>query len=107
MLLGSLLSAVLGLVVMLGIGGLTTGQASAITAAVSAVFMVVAGLLTRPIVPGVWTAAVTAMADLAAAFGVHWSAGAIAAVNTLIVALLAAVFRGHVTPVSRAAGPVV
>lgn len=100
MLLGALLSAVLGLLVMLGVFGLTTDQATAITAAASAVFMAVAGLFTRPIAPGLFTAAFTAMADLAATFGVHWSAGTVAAVNLVIVTFLAAVFRGHVVPVS-------
>jgi uncharacterized membrane protein len=98
MLIGALLSSVLGLLVMLGVFGLTTDQATAITAAASALFMVVAGMFTRPVSPGLWTAAVTAMADLAATFGVHWSVGTVAAVNLVVVSFLAAVFRGHVTP---------
>lgn len=93
-------SAGLGLLVTLGTG-LTTDQAGAITAALTAVFGVIAAVLTRPVAPTAFTALVGTGADLLAAFHFHFSPGAVGSVNALVLALLALVLRGHVTPTAR------
>lgn len=92
------LSAVLGLVVTLGIGHMTPGQAGAITAVVSAVFAAVAAALTRPIAPAAFTGLVAVLSDLATAYGLHFTAGQVGAVNAVVMSLLMLITRGHVTP---------
>lgn len=96
----SVVTAGLGLLVTLG-AGLSTDQAGAITAALTAVFGVIAAALTRPVAPTAFTALVGAGADLLTAFHFHLSAGAVGSVNALVLALLALVLRGHVTPTAR------
>ena len=97
------LSSVLGLAVTLGIGGMTSNQAGAITAVIAAVFAAVAAVRTRPIAPAAFTGLVAVLADLAAAYGFHLSAGTTGAVNALVMSLLMLITRGHVSPVSTAA----
>lgn len=101
-LITSVVSAALGLLVTLGAFNLTTGKAAAITAAITAVFALAAGLATRPVPVAVFSGAVTAAADLVAAFGMHVSTATVGQVNMLVLAVLMLVTRGHVTPNSPA-----
>lgn len=94
------LASVLGLVVTLGIGGMTGEQAGAITAAVSAVFAAVAAVKVRPIAPAAFTGLVAVLADLATAYGFHFTANEVGAVNAVVMSLLMLITRGHVTPTS-------
>ncbi|MFE9337778.1 hypothetical protein [Streptomyces sp. NPDC007063] len=91
------ISAALSLLVTFQFG-LTTAQAGAIVAVVSAVFAAVAATVTRPIAPQAFTGLVAAVAALVAAFGFEVSAETIGAVNGLVLAGLALLTRGQVTP---------
>lgn len=100
-LITSVISAGLSLLVALGIGGLSDDQASAIIAVITAVFGVVAAMAVRPISPVAFTTLVTVTVDLLAAFHFHVDPGVTAAMNTLVIAVLNLMTRGHVTPVTR------
>jgi ABC-type dipeptide/oligopeptide/nickel transport system permease subunit len=91
------ISAALSLVVTLGVG-LSADQAGAWTAVISGVFAVVTAVLTRPIAPAAFTGLVAVVADLLAAYHFNVSAGTVAAVNTVVIAVLALVTRGQVSP---------
>lgn len=90
-------SAALSLAVNLGTG-MTSEQAGAWTAVVSGVFAVIAAILTRPIAPAAFTGLVAVVADLLGAYHFHVSGGAIGAINTSVLAVLALVTRGQVSP---------
>lgn len=92
------LSAVLGLIVTLGITSLTAEQAGATVAVVSAVLGGIAAAMTRPVAPQAFTAIVAAGATAVAAFGVEVSQESVGAVNTLVLAGLTLLTRVQVTP---------
>ena len=92
------LSAALGLIVSLGITGLSAEQAGAIVAAVSAILGAIAAAMTRPIAPQAFTAVVAAGAVLVATFGYEVSQGTVGAINTLVLAVLTLLTRAQVTP---------
>ncbi len=92
------LSAVLGLVVTLGITSLTAEQAGAIVAVVSAILGGIAAAMTRPIAPQAFTAIVAAGATAVAAFGYDVSQETVGAINTLVLAVLTLLTRVQVTP---------
>ncbi|BBB01088.1 hypothetical protein RVR_8340 [Actinacidiphila reveromycinica] len=93
----SAVSAALSLAVTLGVG-LSADQAGAWTAVISAVFGVVTAILTRPIAPAAFTTAVAVAADLLSAYHYDVSPGAVAAVNTTVLAILGLLTRGQVSP---------
>ncbi|MFD7922557.1 hypothetical protein ACFV3R_25435 [Streptomyces sp. NPDC059740] len=92
------LSAALGLVVTLGITGLTQEMAGAIVAALTAVLGAIAAWRTRPVAPQAFTAVVAAGATLAATFGYDVSQATIGAVNAVVLTLLTLLTRAQVTP---------
>jgi hypothetical protein len=94
------LGAALGLLTSLNLHGFSTAQVSLIVAAISAIAGVVMAVATRPIMPGVFTGAVSALAALAAGYGFHVSPGVVGAVNALVLAGLALLTRAQVSPVS-------
>lgn len=94
------ISAAIGLVVTLGVTSLTTDQAGAIVAVITAVFAAVAAALTRPVAVGAFTALAATAFDLLAAFHFNVAPGTLGAVNMLVVAVLTLIARGHVAPVS-------
>lgn len=91
------ISAALSLVVTLGVG-LTTDQAGAIVAVISGVFAVVTAIATRPIAPAAFTGLVTVSAALLSAYHFNVAPGTVAAINTVVIAVLALVTRGQVSP---------
>ncbi|WP_030168884.1 hypothetical protein [Streptomyces sp. NRRL S-813] len=97
------LSAILGLVVSLGITSLTAEQSGAVVACVSAILGAIAAAMTRPIAPQAFTAVVAAGAVLVAAFGYDVSQETVGAINTVILAGLTLLTRGQVTPASPSA----
>lgn len=97
------LSAVLGLVVSLGVTSLSADQAGAIVAIVSAILGAIAAAMTRPVAPQAFTALVAAGAVLVAAFGYGVSQSTIGAINTVVLAALTLLTRVQVTPSSPAA----
>ncbi|THA56092.1 hypothetical protein [Streptomyces sp. A1136] len=92
------LSAVLGLIVSLGVTSLTAGQAAAIVGAATAILGAIAAAMTRPIAPQAFTAVVAAGAVLVAAYGYDVSQGTIGAVNTTVLAVLTLLTRAQVSP---------
>lgn len=97
------LSAVLGLVVALGVTSLSAETAGAIVGVCSAVLGAVAAAMTRPVAPQAFTAVVAAGASLLATFGYEAAPGTVAAINTAVLAVLTLLTRGQVTPSSPAA----
>lgn len=97
------LSAVLGLVVSLGVTSLSADQAGAIVAIVSAILGAIAAAMTRPVAPQAFTALVAAGAVLVAAFGYDVSQSTIGAINTVVLAALTLLTRVQVSPASPTA----
>jgi len=97
------LSAVLGLVVTLGVTSLTAEQAGATVAVVSAILGGIAAAMTRPIAPQAFTAIVAAGATAVAAFGFEVSQETVGAINTVVLAGLTLLTRVQVTPSSPSA----
>lgn len=96
------ISAALSLLVALQVGSLTSDQAALIVAAITALGGVATAIATRPVAPAAFTALVTAVADLLAGFHFSVSAGTVAAVNGLVLAVLTLITRHQVTPVAAA-----
>lgn len=92
------LSAVLGLIVTLGVTSLTAEQAGATVAVVSAILGGIAAAMTRPIAPQAFTAIVAAGATAVAAFGFEVSQETVGAINTVVLATLTLLTRVQVTP---------
>lgn len=92
------LSAILGLIVSLGVTSLTAEQAGATVAVVSAVLGGIAAAMTRPVAPQAFTAIVAAGATAVAAFGYEVSQESVGAINTLALAVLTLLTRVQVTP---------
>lgn len=97
------LSAVLGLIVTLGITSLTAEQSGAIVAVVSAILGGIAAAMTRPIAPQAFTAIVASGAVAVAAFGYEVSQETVGAINTLVLAILTLLTRVQVVPSSPSA----
>jgi hypothetical protein len=91
------ISAALSLAVTFGVG-LTADQAGAWTAVISGAFAVVSAVLTRPIAPAAFTGLVAVAADLLSAYQFNVSAASVVAVNTTVLAILALITRGQVSP---------
>jgi hypothetical protein len=92
----ALIGAVLTWAAGLGIDFLSTGQAVAITGALTGVIIAVT---TRPIAPGLYVAAVSAVAAMFAEYGLHWSEAAVTGLGGIILAAFALFgIRPQVTP---------
>jgi hypothetical protein len=95
--LGVLQSA-LALAVGLGLH-LTAGQTGSVEAATATVLALIAAVSVRPFPVAALTGVTGPLVTLLVAFGVHGvSPGIVSTVNAAIVAVLALVLRGHVTP---------
>lgn len=93
----STISAILSLIVTFNIG-MSGGQAGAIVAVISAWFGAMVAIATRPIAPAAFTAVVAAGAALLAAYGLNVSAETVGATNAVVLAVLALLTRGQVSP---------
>jgi hypothetical protein len=91
-------AGVLNWVAGFGWHALTPVEAAWWITAINAVAAVIAGLKTRPIAPQVWTYAVTSLAALAGAYGLHFSQGNVSAFSTALLAILALLTHGQVSP---------
>jgi hypothetical protein len=92
----ALIGAVLTWAAGLGIDFLSTGQAVAITGALTGVIIAVT---TRPIAPGLFVAAVAAVSAMFAEYGLHWSEAAVTGLGGIILAGFALFgIRPQVTP---------
>lgn len=94
----SFIGATLAMLVSFNVG-LTSEQAALWVGALTALAGVVTAILTRPWQPGAFTAAVAALAALATGYGLELPAGAIGTINALVLAGLALITRGEVSPV--------
>lgn len=92
------LSAVLGLVVSLGVTSLSAETAGGIVAVVSAILGAIAAAMTRPIAPQAFTAVVAAGAVLVGTFGYNVDQATVGAINTVVLATLTLLTRVQVTP---------
>ncbi|WP_406227309.1 hypothetical protein [Streptomyces anthocyanicus] len=101
----NMLSAVLGLIVSLGVTPLSAEMAGGIVAFVTAVLGGIAAAKTRPIAPQAFTAIVASGAVLVATFGYEVSQEVIGGVNGVVLALLTLLTRAQVTPSSPSAPP--
>ncbi|MFI8191333.1 hypothetical protein ACIF8T_21360 [Streptomyces sp. NPDC085946] len=97
------LSAILGLIVSLGITPLSAEMAGAIVAFVTAVLGGIAAAKTRPIAPQAFTAIVAAGAVLVATFGYEVSQEVIGGVNGVVLTGLTLLTRVQVTPTNPSA----
>jgi len=77
---------------------LSPGQASIWMSVVNALVAVVLAIRVRPVMPAVYTSAITIVATLLAAYGLHLSQELVASVNGLAVAFLFFWTRGQVSP---------
>lgn len=94
------LSAVLGLIVTLGVTGMTQEMAGVTVGVVSAILGGIAAAMTRPIAPQAFTAITAAGASLVATFGYEANPATVGAINTLILAGLTLLTRVQVSPSS-------
>lgn len=99
----AVIAAAITLLAVLGIPGLSKMQATAIIALVDAAAGVVIAWRTRPWAPGVFTAVVAAAAAVAGTYGLEISAEAVASANALVIAVLAFIVRGQVSPAGSVA----
>lgn len=77
---------------------LTAERASLWIVAINAVAGAVAAWKTRPLPPQVYTYAVSALAAVATAYGLHWSVEQVSSMSTLVLAVLALLTRAQVAP---------
>lgn len=92
----SLIGAVLTWLAGFQFDWLTTGQAVAITSALTGVMIAVT---TRPVAPGLFVAAVGSLAALFGEYGLHWSEAAVTGMGAIILAAFALFgVRPQVTP---------
>jgi hypothetical protein len=98
------ISAALSLLVTFNFG-LSSEQAGAIVAVISAVFAVATAAITRPIAPSAFTGLVAAVVALLAAYGLEFSTETVGALNAVVLAVLGLLTRGQVSPASPIAKP--
>lgn len=91
------LSASLSLLVTFNVG-LSSEQAGAIVAAISALLAAATAVMTRPIAPSAFTGVVAAGVALLAAYGFNVSPETVGALNAVVLAVLGLVTRGQVSP---------
>jgi len=92
------LSAVLGLIVSLGVTSLSAETAGGIVAVVSAILGAIAAAMTRPIAPQAFTAVVATSAVLVGTFGYEVTQETVGAINLVVLSILTLLTRGQVTP---------
>lgn len=91
-------ASLLSLVAGFGLDWLTPGQAAAIVVVLNAILGIVTALAVRPVGPAAFTYAVGAIASLVAAYGVDVSQSMVGSVNAAVLAVLALLLRGNVSP---------
>ncbi|MBW1600908.1 hypothetical protein JJV70_02075 [Streptomyces sp. JJ66] len=91
------ISAGLSLLVTFNVG-LTSAQAGGMVALLSALGAAATAAVTRPVAPAAFTGVVAAGAALAAAFGFEVAPETVGALNAAVLAVLALLTRGQVSP---------
>lgn len=98
-----LISGALGVIVAIGDGGhpifgLTATTAGLVMAVIAAIFGAINAALVRPVAPAAFQAVLTAAFPLLVAYGVHVAPSLLAALQTLLLAIVVMLTRGSVTP---------
>lgn len=102
----AVVQTVIGVIVSLGFG-LSADATAAILAFTTALLAFIPAVLARPVQVSALTGLVSAGVTLLLAFGVHGiQPGLVSSLNAAIVALMAIVLRGHLTPVASIVRPV-
>ena len=94
----SVIASVLSLVAGFGLDWMTAEQASLIVVGLNALLGIWNGLAVRPVAPAAFTYAVGALAAVAAAYGLDVSQEMVGSINVVVVAVLALLTRGQVSP---------
>ena len=92
------ISAGLDWLVGFGFHGLSATSAAAIMAVITAVGTLVAAFATRPIAPSAFAGLIAAVAALGSAYGMHFSRQGVGFFTVFVLAVVAAVTRGQVSP---------
>lgn len=95
------LGAALSVLAAFNLDGLTAEQVALIVAALGAITGAITAAMTRPVAPGAFVALVGALAALAAGYGLNVGPEVVGTVNGLVLAFLALVTRGEVSPAGR------
>jgi len=95
----SVIGSALSLVAGFGLDWLTADQAALVIVVLNAILGVVNALHVRPVSPAAFVYLVGAVATLVAAYGVNVSQSMVGAVNATVLAVLALLLRGNVSPV--------
>lgn len=95
------ITAGLGVLVTLGLDGLSAEQAAAIVAVLNAAAAIWLALLVRPIAPAVFSGAVSAGAALLLAYGLPVPPETVGAVNLVVLTVLSLLTRGQVSPATQ------
>lgn len=98
----SILNAVVLLLGTFGLGWINGDQAGLIVAAIGAASGAVLAFTTRPIAPSAFISLVSALTAVASAYGLNLSAETVAAINSVVVSLVAFVAYGNISPVETA-----
>lgn len=93
------IGTVLSLIAGFGLDWLTPEQAALVVVVLNAVLGVVNAVLVRPVAPAAFTYFIGAVATLIAAYGVEVSQSQVSLVNGAVLAVLALLLRGNVSPV--------
>lgn len=97
------LTAVLSVAGMLGFDNLSALQAAAIAGGLNALGAIVTAWQVRPIAPAIYTNAVAAGTAIANAYGTAASPQMVLGLNAVMLAALALLTRGQVSPAGAAA----
>ncbi len=92
------IGTVLSLVAGFGLDFLTPVQAALVVVVLNALLGVINAVAVRPVSPVAFTYFVGAVASLVAAYGVEVSQAQVGLVNGAVLAILALLLRGNVTP---------
>lgn len=95
----SAVGSVLSLVAAFGLDFLTPDQAAIAIVVLNAALGVWNALKVRPVAPAAFTYLVGAVATLVAAYGVDVSQSVVGSINAAVLAVLALLLRGNVSPV--------
>jgi hypothetical protein len=95
----SAIGTVLSLVAAFGLKFLTPEQAALVIVVLNAALGAWNAYKVRPIAPAAFTYLVAAVATLVAAYGIEVSQSVVGSVNAAVLAVLALVLRGNVSPV--------
>lgn len=95
----SAIGSILSLVAAFGAHFLTAEEAGLVIVVLNAGLGVWNALKVRPVAPAAFTYLVGAVATLVAAYGVHVSQEVVGSVNAAVLAVLALLLRGNVSPV--------